>query len=237
VQSFPEEMANKSIARKISALKTYFRFLQKNGKILSNPAILLKVPRLEKDLPLFVNKDILNTQLDNFPTGEDFETSRNRLILELLYATGIRLDELVTLKTERVDLSNKTIIVHGKRDKERQLPITNRIIIHFKNYERYRKIIDVNHSEYYFLTSKSEPIYSKLVYRIAKKFLGEITGDANMSTHTLRHTFATHMLNHGADIYAIKELLGHSNLMATQVYTHTTYEQLLKVYKQAHPRA
>lgn len=237
VQSLPEDMANKSIARKISAIKTYFKYLHKNNKILMNQALLLKTPRLEKDLPVFVNKEILNKELDNFPTGDNFENSRDRLILELLYATGIRLDELVTLETNKVDLSLKTIIVQGKRNKQRQIPITNRILIHFKNYEKYRKTLEIQHVNVYFLTKKGEPIYAKLVYRVVKKFLENITGDSTMSTHTMRHTFATHMLNNGADIYAIKELLGHSNLNATQVYTHTTYEHLLKVYKQAHPRA
>jgi integrase/recombinase XerC len=238
IQSLSQENTNRTIARKISALKSYFKFLHKEGKISHNPAIQLKSPKTDKNIPTFVRKELLNEELDKFKNNEDFKSYRDRLILELLYTTGIRLDELVTLKSEKIDILNKTIQVTGKRKKQRQIPITARIIVHIKNYERERsKVINEINPEVYFLTQKGIPIYSKLVYRTVKKFLVGITGDSSMSTHTLRHTFATHMLNNGADINAIKELLGHSNLMATQVYTHTTYEELLKVYKQAHPRA
>ena len=238
IRSLAETLSNKTIARKISALKAFFKFLHKEGYIEQNPAIKLKSPKQEKNLPAFVRKDLLNKHLDEFPNKENFKSYRDRLILELLYATGIRIDELVTLQIQKVDIENKTIQVIGKRNKERQIPISNRILVHFKNYERERKLLIINSDvNIYFRTQKGMPIYSKLVYRVVKKFLVNITGDTTLSTHTLRHTFATHMLNNGADIYVIKELLGHSNLSATQIYTHTTYEELLKIYKQAHPRA
>lgn len=238
LQSQSENTSNKTIARKISAIKSYFKFLKKIKVVEKNPAIKLATPKKNKKLPLFVKQEAINQFLDQFPNKDDFQSYRDRLILELLYSTGIRLDELVTLSIDRVDLNNKIIRVIGKRNKERQIPITNRIIVHFNNYERSRKtLLNGANEANYFLTQKAQPIYPKLVYRIVKKFLVKITGDNAMSTHTMRHTFATHMLNNGADIYAIKEILGHSSLAATQVYTHNTYEQLKKVYNQAHPRA
>ncbi len=238
IQFIAENATNRTISRKISSLKSYFKYLYKKEMIFSNPGLRLISPKKEKKLPEFVRKEVLNKYLDEFPTKEDFQSYRDRLIIELLYSTGIRLDELVTLTNDRIDLDSKYIRVIGKRNKERQIPITNRILPHFNNYERERRgLLKEKTEKKYFLTKKEQPIYHKLVYRIVKKFLVSITGDTKMSTHTLRHTFATHMLNNGADIYAIKELLGHSNLSATEIYTHNSYEQLLKVYKQAHPRA
>jgi integrase/recombinase XerC len=176
--------------------------------------------------------------LDDFDFGNNFSGIRNRLLIDVLYITGMRLAELVNLKDNSVQLYDQTIKVVGKRNKERLIPFHQSYVKVFKEYqaERDKNFPERGH-DYFFITDKGNQVYAKFVYRIVNKYLRFVTTMEKRSPHVLRHTFATHMLNRGADLNAIKEILGHSNLSATQIYTHTTFEKLKTIYKQAHPRA
>ena len=188
-------------------------------------------PKTPKKLAVFVEEIKMDELFNKVEFGEGDVAERDRLILELFYFTGIRLSELVNLKKSDVDFSNSTIRVLGKRNKERLIPITPYIL------EKIKTINNSNKSVFLFVSKKGTQISAKQVYRLVKKYLGMVTSLDKKSPHILRHTFATHMLNNGADINAVKELLGHANLSATEVYTHNTIEKLKTVYKQAHPRA
>jgi len=226
-----DNISTRSVNRKITTLKTYFRFLIKEDVISESPMQKIISPKTSKRLPVFVEEIKMNQLLNEIDFGEGFVGQRDRLILELFYFTGIRLSELINLKTEDIDYSNSTILVLGKRKKERLIPLTSDILFKIK------KLNSSNKNKYLFTTDKGKQISTKQVYRLVNKYLGMVTTLDKKSPHILRHTFATHMLNNGADINAIKELLGHANLSATQVYTHNTIEKLKTVYKQAHPRA
>ena len=226
-----DNISTRSVNRKITTLKTYFRFLIKEDVISESPMQKIISPKTSKRLPVFVEEIKMNQLLNEIDFGEGFVGQRDRLILELFYFTGIRLSELINLKTEDIDYSNSTILVLGKRKKERLIPLTSDIL------SKIKKLNSSNKSKYLFTTDKGKQISTKQVYRLVNKYLGMVTTLDKKSPHILRHTFATHMLNNGADINAIKELLGHVNLSATQVYTHNTIEKLKTVYKQAHPRA
>jgi len=226
-----DNISTRSVNRKITTLKTYFRFLIKEDVISESPMQKIISPKTSKRLPVFVEEIKMNQLLNEIDFGEGFVGQRDRLILELFYFTGIRLSELINLKMEDIDYSNSTILVLGKRKKERLIPLTSDIL------SKIKKLISSNKSKYLFTTEKGKQISTKQVYRLVNKYLGMVTTLDKKSPHILRHTFATHMLNNGADINAIKELLGHANLSATQVYTHNTIEKLKTVYKQAHPRA
>lgn len=232
-----EGISSRSINRKLSSLKSYYRFLLKEGFIDTNPMQKITAPKSRKNLPVFIEEDKINFLFDEVNFGEGFSGIRDRLILELLYATGMRLSELVNLKEADLDLVNQTIKVIGKRKKERLIPIIQHLIVLFTNYLEIKHQQYNNNIVYLFVTNKGEPIYHKMVYRIVNNYLRQVTTKTKKSPHVLRHTFATHMLNHGADLNAIKEILGHANLSATQVYTHNTIEKLKDIYKQAHPRA
>jgi integrase/recombinase XerC len=162
---------------------------------------------------------------------------RNKMIMDLFYRTGIRKSELINLKDKDVDIKNMTIKVHGKRDKERLIPFTRQFIRQIQEFRATRDLEYPQHHEFFFVGSKGTKLYDKEVYRIVHKYLSLVTSITKKSPHVIRHTFATHMLNHGADLNAIKEILGHANLAATQVYTHNSFEKLKSVYKKAHPRA
>ena len=224
--------------RKISAIKRYFGYLLKEGIINTNPAKRVLTPKMDKKLPVFVSEDHMDNLLDQVEFGDDYIGFRNRVLIETFYNTGMRLSELVNLQIGDVDFSQRTIKVLGKRNKERIIPISPVF------YELLQEYINARSEEfpglkveYLFLTSNGKKIYPRLVYRIVHRFLTMVTTVDKKSPHVLRHTFATHMLNKGADLNAIKELLGHANLSATEVYTHNTFEKLKSVYKQAHPRA
>lgn len=221
----------RSVNRKITTLKTYFRFLMKEDVIKTSPMQKIIGPKTPKKLAVFVEEIKMDTLFNEVDFGEGIVAERDRLILEIFYFTGIRLSELVNLKKSDVDFSNSTIRVLGKRNKERLIPITAYIL------ESIKTLNSSNKSAYLFLSQKGKQISSKQVYRLVNKYLGRVTSSDKTSPHILRHTFATHMLNNGADINAVKELLGHANLSATEVYTHNTIEKLKTVYKQAHPRA
>ena len=188
-------------------------------------------PKTSKRLAVFVEEVKMEKLLREINFGEGFLAKRDRLILELFYFTGIRLSELINLKNKNIDFSNSTILVLGKRNKERLIPLTADVLLKIKD------LISSQQSQFLFTTNKKKQISTKQVYRLVNKYLGMVTTLDKKSPHILRHTFATHMLNNGADINAIKELLGHANLSATQVYTHNTIEKLKTVYNQAHPRA
>jgi integrase/recombinase XerC len=195
-------------------------------------------PKTSKKLPSFVEEVQINKLLDEFDFGNDFDGIRNKIIIEMFYNTGMRLSELIGIKDHDLDLNKCTVKVLGKRNKERILPLQLSFVKNLKEYKKNRttEFPEIQHG-YFFVTDKGNKLYEKFVYRIVNKYLNLVTTIEKKSPHILRHTFATHMLNNGADLNTIKELLGHANLAATQVYTHNTFEKLKTIYKQAHPRA
>ncbi len=231
-------ITSRSINRKITTLKTYYKFLLKNGVVTANPMLKIQSPKQSKKLPLFVEESKMELLFDKVDFGEGFDAFRDKLIMELFYATGMRLAELVNLKEQDIDLNNCTIKILGKRNKERVVPFTTKMKRLFEEYfSEKKKASFENKSATLFVTTEGKKIYPKLAYRIVNKYLAQVTTLEKKSPHVLRHTFATHMLNNGAEINSIKEILGHASLSATQVYTHNTIEKLKKVYKEAHPRA
>jgi integrase/recombinase XerC len=225
----------KSIRRKISSIRSYFNFLIKEGIYSQNPCRGLVLPKIKKSIPEFLDAEpLLNFLNDN--TESDFESIRNKLIIDILYQTGIRRSELVNLKKNDIDLNNLNLKVLGKRNKERIIPFSLQLA---DNLNRYFSVLyDMNIKSDYLLVDKNgKQLSSFQVYYIVKKELSKITTQEKKHPHILRHTFATHLLNNGADINAVKELLGHSNLKATEIYTHSNIEQLKKIYKQSHPRS
>ena len=229
----------KTISRKLSALRAFYRFLLKKKIVHKNPLEGISAPKLAKRLPQFVDENEMNQLFNEDLFENSFEGWRDRLIFELFYATGMRLSELTHLTFASIDLYESQIKVLGKRNKQRIIPFSPRlgqiITTYFEFFEeKYGK---VNKNCCIFVDSKMNGIYPKAVYRIVRKYLDMVTTMDKRSPHVLRHTFATHLLNHGADIYAIKEILGHSSLVATQVYTHNSIEKLKNIYNQAHPRA
>jgi len=222
----------RSVNRKISTLKTYFKFLIREGELIENPMMKLVAPKSKKRLPVFIEEGQILSLLNEVKFEEGFVGQRNKLIIELFYVTGIRLSELINIKISDVDFNNQSIKVLGKRNKERIIPLSPNVVSDLNIF-----IENKHQNNYLFTNLEGKKLYNKLVYRLVSKYIGEISSVNKKSPHVLRHTFATHMLNNGADINAIKELLGHANLSATQVYTHNTIEKLKTVYKQAHPRA
>ena len=227
-----KEISPRSVNRKISTLKTYFKFLLRNKFLEESPMLKVVAPKSKKRLPVFIEEDQMESLLTEITFEDGFIGQRNKLIIELFYVTGIRLSELINIKIKDIDFQNQLIKVLGKRNKERLIPLSPSMIQLLKSFIENNQL---NH--FLFTNLDGNKLYTKLVYRIVNKYIGEISSVNKKSPHILRHTFATHMLNNGADINAIKELLGHSNLSATQVYTHNTIEKLKTVYKQAHPRA
>jgi len=235
------DISARSVNRKKTALKSYFKFQQKLGVIDENPMTKVLSLKTSKRLPVFVEEEKMKFILDHFPKeGKDeFSLLRDKLILEMFYSTGIRLSELINLKESDVNLYDLQLKVLGKRNKERIIPFNS----HLKEIiEDYLKLKDTLYStedsgSWFFVKSSGNKLYPDLVYRIVNYYLKLVTTQKKTSPHTLRHTFATHMLNHGADLNTIKEILGHANLSATQIYTHNSIEKLKTLYKQAHPKA
>lgn len=230
-------ISSRSVNRKLTTLKTFFKYLQRQGFVQSNPLDKVIAPKVAKRLPVFVEEKQMDTLLDDVEFDEGFTGTRNRLIIETFYLTGIRLSELLNLKEADIDKYNKSIKVLGKRNKERIIPVNPEFLKSIDDFLELKRRETLNMGEYLFTNQKGTKLYPNAVYRIIKAYLRLVTSVEKKSPHVLRHSFATHLLNHGADLNAIKELLGHANLSATQVYTHNTFEKLTKIYKQAHPRA
>jgi Site-specific recombinase XerD len=228
-----------SVNRTLSALRTYYRFLMREGKLQHNPFALVKALKAPKKLPVVVDKQKLSALLDldtAFPEG--FEGLRDRTVLELLFGTGIRLAELLQIHEGHIDFYNRNILVFGKRSKQRLVPLNQTLAHLLQHYINEKKVQGFdNISGRLIVTKEGKDAYPKLIYDIVKHYLSIISSQQKKSPHVLRHTFATALLDNGADLNAIKELLGHAGLAATQVYTHNSVERLKSIYKQAHPKA
>lgn len=228
----------RSINRKLSSLKSFFKFSLKTGGIDHNPMLKVVSPKLSKPLPVFIQKSQIASLWQHYDFGEGFPGIRDRTIFELFYATGMRRAELLGLKDESIDLINNTIKVLGKGNKERLIPMNPVLKSSLQEYSKVRnKSFDISSFAAFLVTDSGKPMNPRKVYSIVHKVLEQITTVEKKSPHVLRHTFATHLLNNGAEINAIKELLGHSSLAATQVYTHNTIDKLKDIYKKAHPKA
>ncbi|MNK33909.1 Tyrosine recombinase XerC [compost metagenome] len=228
-----------SVNRSMSSMRTYFKFLQREECIAKNPMTLIKALKTAKKLPVVVEKEKLVRLLDQMGQEQDgFESCRDYMVMELLFGTGIRLAELLKIKEQDIDFFNKNILILGKRNKERLVPINNLLLKELKNYlqQKATQFVDTNNS-LLIVTKEGKPAYAKLIYDIVHRQLTLISTQGKRSPHILRHTFATALLDNGADLNAIKELLGHAGLAATQVYTHNSAERLKSIYKQAHPKA
>ncbi len=233
-----EGLSNRSINRKISALNTYYKFLLKTGDIKTNPLSKHKALKTSKKIQVPFSEAEITTVLNDLHFGNDFESIRNKLVIELFYSTGIRRIELVELKLVNVNLDNKTLKVLGKRNKERIVPLLESVVQTIRQYLTSRnKLKCITDVDNLFLTKKGVKIYETLVYRIINEYFSLASSKVKKSPHILRHSFATHLLNQGADLNAVKELLGHSSLAATQVYTHNSIAELKKVHVKAHPRS
>ena len=236
VSLMDEKISPVSVNRKLSSLKSFFKFLMKQGSISVNPLRLIPGPKTKKPLPYFVRDKEMELLLDGDGFDEDFEGVRDRLILEMLYDTGIRRSELIGIQDSDVDFGAMQIRVTGKRNKQRLIPFAEGLKNLIQAYTEVRNREVGSESGWFFVRKNGEQLSAGIVYTIVKKKLSEIPTLAKRSPHVLRHSFATSMLNNGAELNAVKELLGHSSLASTSVYTHTTFEELKKVYH-AHPRA
>jgi integrase/recombinase XerC len=230
-------ISNRSINRKIASLKAYFRFLQRIEKIESNPLAKHKALKTSKKIEVPFSELEMQNVLQQIYFEDDFEGSRDKLIIELLYTTGIRRAELINLKLINVDFSRNTILVLGKRNKERIVPLLQSTKQLFLSYfDKRNSLNQIFDEKFVFLSKAGIKIYETLVYRVINKYLSEVSSKVKKSPHILRHTFATHLLNKGADLNSVKELLGHSSLASTQVYTHNSIAELKKVHLASHPR-
>ena len=231
------KVSNRSVNRKVSALKSFFTFLQKTKQIDHNPLSKHKSLKIEKRIQVPFSFKEINTVINHIDkdTNDDFESLRNRLIVELFYSTGMRRSELINIKQRDVSFSDKTIKILGKRNKERFVPLLGSVIQTLKRYLDLKKEFEIGLEEL-FITEKGNKIYETLVYRIINHYFGQVSSKEKRSPHILRHSFATHLLNEGADLNSVKDLLGHSSLASTQVYTQNSLDVLKKVYNKAHPR-
>ncbi|MDR3696379.1 MAG: tyrosine-type recombinase/integrase [Mucilaginibacter sp.] len=240
VELMNQHIIARSINRKIATLRKYFKFLLQEGVIGINPASKINTPKIPKNLPVVVEDVKLTQMLDeNEVFGTDFKGLRDKLVIEMLFGTGMRLSELMGVKDSDINVYEGTIKVLGKRNKERIIPVNNELKLLIAEYQELKKKQEFfgNNSLTLIVTDKGANAYAKLIYLIVQKYLSYISTQNKRSPHVLRHTFATSLLNRGADLNAIKELLGHANLSATQIYTHNSVERLKSIYKQAHPKA
>ncbi len=238
VSLIEDKISPRSVNRKIATLRSFYKFLHLREIINSNPAIKLKPLKTDKPLPEFVQKKEMDMLLDKVDFSNDFFGLRDKLILELFYGTGIRLSELINIPDRSISLYDNTVKVLGKRNKERVIPLTKEIVNIINIYIAKRnEIFGESRDDVLLLTDTGKKCYPMMVYRTVKKYLEYITKSSKKSPHVLRHTFATHLLDKGADLNAVKDLLGHSSLAATQVYTHNSLEKLKSVFDQAHPKA
>jgi len=231
-------MTARSVNRKLSSLKTFWHYLQRMGAVSTNPFKKVVPPKTSKPLPVFLKEAEMDALLNKNSIDDDcFPQVRDRLILDLFYSTGMRLSELIGLTDETLDLNGSTLKVTGKRDKQRLIPFGPELKSSIRQYMKIRNEQIQRNSDRLLVRNDGTPLYPQMVYRMVHQKLTEVGTLTKNSPHVLRHTFATTLLNRGAELNAVKELLGHSSLSATEVYTHTTFAELKKVYKQAHPRA
>jgi integrase/recombinase XerC len=233
VSLLEREMVNSTVARKISAIKSLFKFLIKQRVISSSPLNLIETPKLNKRLPSFIKEDEMDNLLNVIEFEDSFSGLRDKLLITLFYQTGIRLSEMITLKD--ISVREGEIKVLGKRNKERIIPISKSVTKLIQEYQNQKSTYSTN-SDCFLITDSGNKMYEKFVYRKVNYYLSLVSSKQKKSPHILRHTFATHMLNNGADLNAIKEILGHENLSATQVYTHNTFQKLKSIHEQSHPR-
>lgn len=236
VSLMEDKIQARSVNRKLSSLNSFYKYLLRENFVQFNPTEKVISPKTKKRLPYFVEEKSMLDLFNNIDFGSGYIGVRDKLILFIFYMTGIRLSELISIKINDVDLHENTIKVLGKRNKERIIPFGPKLRKEIEIFMSFRNNIETNES-LLFLTEEGKKLYSKLVYRVVKHYISLVATIEKRSPHVLRHTFATHLLNNGADLNAIKELLGHANLAATQVYTHNSFDKLRTIYKKAHPRA
>ncbi|EON75651.1 Integrase, site-specific recombinase [Lunatimonas lonarensis] len=239
VDLIEQGLAATTVNRKIATLKSFYKFLLRSGEIERDPTYKVRSLKKPKRLPAFVQEAAMDKVLDEFDYSDDFEGQRDRMVMEFLYGTGVRLSELIGLRWAQVDMVKGEVKVLGKGKKYRIIPISSGMN---KNIIRYQKLFqetfpNVTESDYFIVRNSREPAYPMMIYRIVKYHLALFVQTTKRSPHVLRHTFATHLLNKGADLNAVKDLLGHASLAATQVYTHNSIEKLRAVFEQAHPKA
>lgn len=230
-----KDNSHRSINRKISSLKSFYKYLLKIHEVDKSPLIQHQSLKIGKKVIVPFSEKEMVAVINSF-SGDDFKSIRNKLVVELLYSTGMRRAELVNLKESSIDLSNKTIKILGKRNKERIVPLLDSIKESIEDYQLERSKISSS-TDHFFITSKGNKIYETLVYRIINDYFSKISSKTKNSPHVIRHSFATHLLNQGADLNSVKELLGHASLASTQVYTHNSLEKIKEVYNQTHPRS
>ena len=236
VKLVDEGISNNSINRKVSSLKSFYKFLQKTEQVKSNPLAKHKSLKVAKKVQVpFTSKEI-DEVIESLELGKDFKSIRNKLIVELFYSTGMRRSELIHLKISSINFQSRTIKVLGKRNKERLIPLIPSVLKTVEEYLNVKKEI-ITDNDFLFISEKGNKIYETLVYRVINNYFSNVSTKVKKSPHILRHSFATHLLNQGADLNSVKELLGHSSLASTQVYTHNSLEKIKKVYNQAHPRS
>jgi integrase/recombinase XerC len=232
-----ESLTAKSINRKISTLRSFFKYQLKLGTISQTPMARITAPKIEKRLPQFVADKDIATLLEHVEFGSDWTGRTERLLIELLYNTGMRLSELINLKEGSVNFANHTLKILGKGNKERIVPVSPELTKGIQEYLKEKKGLFPEPQVFLLCTARGKQLAPRAVYSIVKKYLSLVTTIEKRSPHVLRHTFATHLTNNGADLNAVKELLGHSSLAATQIYTHNSIEKLKNIYKKAHPKA
>lgn len=238
VNMIEEGKSTRTVHRKLSTLKAFYKYLLRQEYIELDPMQKVVAPKMSKRLPVFIHQDHMEQLFDQIEFEQDYSGQRNLIILELLYGTGIRRSELIQLTLADIDFGNQVIKVEGKGGKQRLVPCTTHLQTVLKQYIKLRHTAFPETDELaLFLTDKGKVMYPKLVYNIVKKYLSLVTNIERKSPHVLRHTFATHLSDNGAELNAVKELLGHSSLASTQVYTHNSIEKLKRVYRQAHPKA
>lgn len=230
------DISNRTINRKVSSLKSFYKYLQKSEQIVINPLNKHKALKIAKKVQIPFTAKEINSVIENIGQESSFTSIRNKLIVELFYSTGIRRTELINIKENNISFSNGTIKVLGKRNKERFVPLLKSVSVTLKSYLEIKKKYTQNLEEL-FITENGNKIYETLVYRIINSYFSQVSSKVKKSPHILRHSFATHLLNEGANLNSVKELLGHSSLASTQVYTHNSLDALKKVYNQAHPRS
>jgi integrase/recombinase XerC len=234
-----QKLSPTSVNRKMATLRSFFKFLLRSGVIAKDPTYKLKALKTPKRLPEFVQEETIEKIMEEIQYAQDFDGQRDRMVMEFLYLTGVRLSELIYLQWKDIDLKSAIVKVVGKRKKERVIPLTPHLVRHIVAYKSIfsQTFSSVGDRDHFIVTQSKAPAYPMLIYRIVQQYLSRFVQTQKRSPHLLRHTFATHLLNKGADLNAVKDLLGHAGLAATQVYTHNSLEKLKAVYEQAHPKA